>query len=377
MPSTSNGNSGSNGHSGEYGGDAVVNQDVIAEKLHLSKATVSRALRNLPGIHPSTRSRVMEAAAQMGYRPQRTRVRPGATETEAVTEHRLIGVMVRSRSEQWRSLPFITGMAEMATALNVSLVLQHVGLSDAGAILDPHRQPPALRDDTLSGVVLIHRWPEAVVRYLAERYPCVSLVHRLPDVPMDIVDMDHGAGMLRLMRRLYELGHRQIGFIGRSRDLSWSKARYGAYVEALYALGLPYDPAQVIDVPTELLEDNSLSWDEPVERAATLARSQGVRAWMGASDWAGYSLCRGLIDRGLRIPEDISVTGFDTREYNTLGCPPLTSVRVPLEPMGAEALRRVVRRAGDPSYFYQCVQFDCALREGETTGPALRHRSGG
>lgn len=342
--------------------ETPVNLDGIAERLNLSKATVSRALRNLPGTHPRTRSRVMEAAAEMGYRSLRTR----SADVVDPTTHRYIGVFVRSSRGRWRSTPFLEGLSQAANSLDVSLVLQHVPFDEAEILLKAQEQPPAMREGSLAGVVLLHRWPKSVVSYLAARYACVSIVHDVPDIHLDLVDMNHESAMHQMMSHLVAQGHQKIGFVGRSRDFAWSKARCGGYNKALYELNLPTNPAWIIDVPAPVLEDFNDEWDAVADKVAAQI-CQGVRAWMACSDWAGYALSRKLLERGFCIPDDVSITGFDNIEHETYGCPPLTSVAVPHQAMGAEALRNVLRRTDEPALPRHTSLLDCALVVGKST----------
>jgi LacI family transcriptional regulator len=339
---------------------AVINQNLIAERLNVSIATVSRALRNRPGIHPRTRSRVMEVAAELGYRPLRTH------QSKKASAAKYIGVFIRSLHRGVRPL-YLDGMAEMAAHLNVSLVLHHTPLEDADSLIDASRQPPALRDGTLNGVVLIHRWPANVVNYLFERMACVSIVHQIAGIPMDTVDMDHAHGMTILAHHLHKLGHRRIGFFGLNPDIAWSKARYGGYVQALCELRIPMDPSLIVAAPARALEDRNVPWEEEIDRAAEMVREQEVTALMSASQWSASVLCRGLIKRGLRIPEDVSVTGFDDLDPLGIEGMKLTSTRIAGEAMGAEALRRVLLRIAEPSRPAQTIHFACTLMEGQST----------
>ncbi len=340
-----------------------VNLNAIAEHLNLSTATVSRALRNVPGTHPRTKSLVMNAAAELGYRPQRTRTRSGGRAAQGS-----VWVFARNLSSG-RSIAFLEGMTKSANELGVSLMLQHVDHEhwDAGF---GELKNALVRAENMAGIALIHRWPVEMVRYLSEQFDCVSLIHTYSGLNVDVVDMNHAQGMNQLVGRLHDLGHRRIGFIGRNAELSWAKARFGGYSQALYSLGLPYEPEWIVDVPTRLLENNEwlALWTPSIERVAALVE-EGVTAWVASSDWAGYALCRGLLDRGLRVPEDVSITGFDTDETQTLGCPRLTSVNVPKLEMGGESLRRLVRRGEEPQQPHHTSLFGCALFAGQTTAP--------
>jgi DNA-binding LacI/PurR family transcriptional regulator len=335
----------------------LVNQNAIAERLNLSVATVSRALRSQPGIHPSTRSRVLEAAAELGYQPLRNH------RSKTTSQANYIGVFVRSVRPDMRPT-YLVGMANLASQLNLSLVLHHTPLQEPEVLLDPQRQPPALRDGTLAGAVLVHRWPANVVRYLCDRMVCVSIIHQVPGIPMDTVDMDHAHGMALMARHLYQLGHRRIGFFGLCGELDWSRATYGGYAEALCELGLPMDPCLVVPAPTNVLEDCNARPDEVVNHAVSVMRQHGVTAFMAASHWAATFLSRAMTERGIKIPDDLSITGFD--DSDRLPGVNITSTRIDTGAMGAEALHRVTLRLAEPRRPQQVISFSCSLVVGES-----------
>ena len=342
--------------------ETLINQNAIAEKLNLSIATVSRALRNQSGIHPATRSRVIEVAAELGYRPLRNR-----QSKQVDTSAGQIGIFIRSLHRGIRPF-YLDGMLNLAGQLKISLVLNHtpLPLKEAELLIEPEHQPAALRDGTLNGAVLVHRWPASVVKYLCERLPCVSIVHQVPGLLIDTVSMDHTKGIALLVKHLHDFGHRRIGFFGLNGEVTWSLSRYGGYAQALCEFGLPMDPSIVISVSAQELEDRLAQWGNEIDQAAAAVRD-GVTAFVSASQWTASLLCKGLIDRGLSVPGDVSVTGFDDMDPMTVEGMKITSTRVPGEAMGAEALRRVLARIMEPSLPAQTALFSCALIEGEST----------
>jgi DNA-binding LacI/PurR family transcriptional regulator len=345
--------------------ETLINQNAIAEKLNLSIATVSRALRNQSGIHPATRSKVIEVAAQMGYRPLRNR-----TPKQADASAGQIGVFIRSLHRGIRPF-YLDGMLNLAGQLKISLVLHHtpLPLKEAELLMESEHQPAALRDGTLNGIILVHRWPAAVAQYLSERLPCVSIIHQVPGLLIDSVSMDHTKGMALLVRHLYDLGHRRIGFFGLNGEVTWSKSLYGGYAQALCELGLPMDPSIVISVSAQELEDRLTTWGDEIDQAAARISRDGVTAFVASSQWVASVLCRGLTARGVNIPKDVSVTGFDDMDPMGVEGIKITSTRVPGEAMGAEALRRVLARIVEPSLPAQTALFSCALIEGDSTAP--------
>ena len=347
-------------------GGTTVNQTAIASELNLSVGTVSKALRNFSEISPHTRARVVKTAKTLGYRPANS-LAGGNTVGEG-----FVGVLVNSHPLRGSRTGYLEGMSQGCARLNVSLVVHFTRENECERILEPEHQQPAMRDGRLAGLILIHRWPENVVRALSEQMFCVSIIHQVLESQADMIGPDHNSAMAMLMDKLYRLGHRKIGFLGRCGSLSWSRARAGGYTDSLCRLELQSNAEWMLDVPSQSMEYGSYCWDEHIDRVAQQIR-RGVRAWVCASDSAGYELCRGLMNRGFSVPRDVSITGFDSNsETPTYGCPTLTSVLIPARQMGEAALKLLISRLGQPDQPRHNLKFDCQFVQGQTIAPPER-----
>ncbi|MCI0498282.1 MAG: LacI family transcriptional regulator [Planctomycetales bacterium] len=346
-----------------------INQKDIADNLNLSVATVSKALRgDYSDINNETRERVLSMATQLGYTNTGSHIYPNFPgEEEAKTC--MVGVLILRKLHEWQHTNYFAGMSEKCAKLNVSLILHYVNEDNCQLILDKEHQPPALRNGELAGLVLVNHWPEEIVTALTSQLPCVSIPHAYKHAKLDIITADETQGMELLAEHLYALGHRKIGFFGNCGSVYQARTRFGAYISTLAQLGLKLDLSNVIDVLPEHLEDKEIALTGQIESAIRRMQQQGVRAWICASDWVGYLLCRGLIDRGYSIPKDVSIVGFDDSEDNTLGCLKLTSVTIPSLRIGAEALRRLINRVRHPVSPPLKVLLPCKLFMAQTTGP--------
>jgi len=343
-----------------------INQKDIADSLNLSVATVSKALRGgYSDVNTETRDRVVNMASQLGYTSHGSGGLQALLDEEA-TKSYTVGVLILRKMHEWQHTNYFAGMTEKCSKMNVSLVLHYVSEDNCHLILDKEHQPPALRDGSMSGVILVNHWPEDVVARLNAQIPCVSIQQIYPGVRMDIIGADDFQGIERLTEHLYAKGHRSIGFLGRCGEVYNARNRFGAYISAMAKLGLETDLSNIVDVSPAHLEDKQLILSGQIESVIRRLH-QGVRAWICASDWVGYLLCRGLIDRGYHIPKDASIVGFDDSEDNTLGCPKLTSITVPALRIGAEALRRLINRVKHPSSPPLKVLLPCKLFEAQTT----------
>ncbi|MBC8379831.1 MAG: LacI family DNA-binding transcriptional regulator [Planctomycetes bacterium] len=344
-----------------------INQKDIAESLKLSVATVSKALRgDYSDVNSQTRDRVVNRASQLGYEFGSRKQQAILDEEE--TKSYMVGVLILRKLHEWQHTNYFAGMTEKCAKLNVSLILHYVNEENSHLIFDKEHQPPAMRDGELSGLILVNHWPQEVVGKLTAQMPCVSIQHAYPRTRMDIIGVDDAQGIERLMEHLYSLGHRKIGFFGNCGQVYNARMRFAAYISTLAELNLELDIENVIDVKPENLEDKEIILSGQIE-SVNRRIQQGVRAWICASDWVGYLLCRGLIDRGYDIPKDVSIVGFDDSEDNTLGCPKLTSITVPALRIGAEALRRLINRVKHPSSPPLKVMLPCKLFEAQTTSP--------
>lgn len=344
-----------------------VNQRAIADRLNLSTATVSKSLRNNSEIHPQTRAQVIEMASQLGYRPAGLRMdKNRKLPSDMVSICLMLQTDAKIGSEQTPHANMVlAGMSEAAHAANVSVAVHYVPWRDRDRVMDPSCQPAALREGKLSGLVLQHYFSADVVKALAEQLPCVCITRHSPGIRVDYVDLDAPQAMALTVGHLYGLGHRRIGFLGGSNHLAWHQERFSAYVQTALSLGLTYDPSIADPTLDTMVEDGALI-DWVVEQTRS-----GVTAWVTASDRIGYTWCERLMARGLRIPQDVSITGVDAVPGPAL-CPPLTTIRVPFEAMGRAAVRQLIARIREPAAPLRRICFEGQLIEGMTTGPAAR-----
>jgi DNA-binding LacI/PurR family transcriptional regulator len=311
------------------------------------------------------RAKVEKAATELGYKFDPASLRRRAK--HAKTDSLFIGVFLRRPIENGgKNVPtYLDGMSRIASEQNVSLVVQEWRYADDPCtLLDQATQPPALRDGLISGVALGGEWPVEVVNAIGQRQPTVLFPQSVACSQVDVVGMDNIVIMFQIVDRLCQLGHQRIGFVGRCQAMAWASERFAGYVNALDRLGIPYRPEWVIDIDeTPMLnEGHEDYWRQRLDRVESLRNDEGVEAWVCSSDWPAFQLYRGMVDRGYDLPKDLSITGFDDTEPVHLGCPPVTSVRVPREVIGEAALRRLLHLVEQPQSQPCQSNFPCELR---------------
>jgi DNA-binding LacI/PurR family transcriptional regulator len=346
----------------------MVNQQLIADRLKLSRATVSRCFTNHPGINPVTRAKVFSLAAKLGYTHLETRAQArGDRRPDRID----LGVLICVDLPDFKLTGYgnpgqelLNGLSELARIADARLDLHFVQPNDL------HAQGPAYakifsRRKQWNGVVLIYPFPRAVVDELLRHYPCVSLVEQYSGAPLNCVDVDHYRGTEKIIDQLRSIGHERIGFFTWRYpvEASWALRRFSAYIGKLTSVGLPIRPEDIVNAGPR----NEMSVADAHEYVLHQIR-QGVTAWLCAADHQAYELIEFLLKRGVKIPEQVSITGFDgiPRPSNA---PLLSTVQIPYHQIGLTGGKRLMdllQKRFDP---VQHILLDCDWRAGETVAP--------
>lgn len=192
----------------------------------------------------------------------------------------------------------------------------------------------------LSGCVVVGGLRRSALDRLKEGgIPFVLVDLLLKDEAADAtsVTIDYAGGTRMAIEHLFQLGHRQIGFIG----LSGSE-KYNAYWQSLEECGLAYNPRQVEFLPAIDLEPGMLAGFHATQKM--IARSQLPTALLVTNDYVARGVMEALMVAGIEVPEQVSVVGYDDLGVKTN--PPMTTIRVDLDQVGRLAMDALYRRIG-------------------------------
>jgi LacI family transcriptional regulator len=300
----------------------------VAQAAGVSVATVSRVLNQRDHVAPETRELVTRIVREHGYVANRSarNLQVGSTG--------LVGVLVPLVHPHY----FSTIVAGATEAL---------GEHDLRAVLSPtehkHEREVTLLDRLMHGmadgalVVLPEETSEELERLLDSNYRFVVVDPRLPlDARIPAVSAAHSSGADEAVRHLLELGHRRIAAITGPRDWVATEERRRGYHAALASFGILPDPNLEVEADFEIAGG---------ERAATelLDGADAPTAIFAFNDNLAIGAIRTALARGLRVPDDLSVVGFDDSEHASLITPALTTVRQPLAEMGRTAVNLLRR----------------------------------
>ncbi|MDA8527433.1 LacI family transcriptional regulator [Opitutaceae bacterium] len=347
---------------------AKINQQFIAEELGISRATVSRCFTNHPGINPTTRGKVFALASQLGY---------NHTEKRGLASHQLrrtsttLGVLICVDLPSFERTDYgnpgqelLNGLSEVARVQDVRLDLHFVRPEDLHLNSPSYAKVVSAGRRAWDGVVLIYPFPQTIVDELKRKHPVVSLVEQYGQSPLDCVDVDHHRGIERLVEHLAAKGHRRIGFFTWHYPVhaGWALRRYGAYVEMMTARGLEIYPEDAINV------DPRRQMPLKDAHAEVIKKTQdGVTAWICAADHQAFDLMKAMDQAGFKVPQDVSITGFDGLEPLG-GQPKLTTVGIPFHQIGVIGGKRLLDLIKKRFDSQQHILLNCELISGRTVG---------
>lgn len=315
---------------------AVTIRDV-AEKSGFSSATVSIVLNNAPlarYIPDATKARIQRAASQLGYRPNLF-----ARSLRSRRSH-TVGVMVFDMTDPYCT-HVLRGMENALYQASFLPILTDVHNERARF----ERYLEMLLDRRMEGLVVLANWLFLDINILADiekaKIPTAIVGCELKNDHISSVIVDNAQGAQAGLEHLISLGHRKIAFIRGPHQLSDTEPRWRGVRALAREHDLELDAKLIVDLPES--RDPFSSFEDGFKLTQELLhRRRPFTALMAFDDMTAFGAIRALTKAGVRVPEHCSVIGFDDIAPAALYSPSLTTVRQPMEAMGAAAANIVV-----------------------------------
>jgi DNA-binding LacI/PurR family transcriptional regulator len=309
----------------------------VARESGYSASTVSIVLNNAPlsrYIPEDTKGRIQTAARRLGYRPN-----PLARSLRSQRSN-IVGVMVFDITDPFCT-PILRGLENaLYQASYLSLL--------ADAHNEPHRFERYLEmllDRRVEGLIVIANWLVTDIKLLADltgkHVPTVIAGRAFEIENVSTVSVDNENGAALALEHLYNLGHRQIAFLRGPKTLASSAQRWKGIRTFAHSVGLRLDPKRIAELP-ESQDPNSSFEAAGHLTTELLARGNSFSALIAYDDMTALGALRALKKKGLRVPEDCSVIGFDDVAQASLSLPSLTTVRQPMEAMGSMSVGMIL-----------------------------------
>jgi len=298
----------------------------VARRARVSTATVSRALNGTSAVASQTRERIDRAVRALGYRPNVV-----ARSLVTKVTHTIALLLPDITNPFFPDL--VKGVQTLADERGYTVLLCSVA-GDASREEEYLEMLSAKQVDgaLLVGLVCGH---QTIARFARHGIPIVSLDRNIDYPRAPIVQVNHRKGARVATEYLLELGHRGVAHISGPIGLRVSQERLAGYREALNKAGIGYDPGLVVS--GNFTEEAGYTGIEALLEAAT-----AFTAVFAANDLAAIGATAALKDRGHRVPEDVSVVGFDDIRLAAYTSPPLTTIRQPTYEMGRRATELLI-----------------------------------
>jgi LacI family transcriptional regulator len=305
----------------------------VAKESGFSSTTVSIVLNDAPlarYIPPATKKRIAKAAAKLGYRPNQF-----ARSLRSKRSH-TVGVMVFDMTDPYCTL-VLRGIENTLYQASYLPILTDVHNERSRF----ERYLEMLLDRRIEGLVVLANWLFLDINLLADleksSIPTALIGCELKGDSMSSVIVDNEVGGYIALEHLHSLGHRKIAFIRGPKALSDSAPRWRGIRSCAKACGLELDQRLIVDLPES--RDPLSSFEAGQELTSGLIKQKvPFTAILAFDDMTAFGAIRALAKAGLRVPEHCSVVGFDDVAASALYTPPLTTVRQPMEAMGAGAV---------------------------------------
>lgn len=311
----------------------------IAQQVGVSTVTVSKALSDQKGVSEEMRARIKEIASRMGYVP------PSAMRRLKEIKSYNIGVLVHESylgkysSFYWQMYQEVT---RKATSMGSVTILEVVNESDVAE----RKVPMILEEKKVDGIVIIGALEQGYLTHLetAAQVPVIYMDYYDYERQRDSVISNSIYGTYALTNYLFDMGHREIGFVGTPLATTSITDRYLGYQKSMMEHGMSIRPDWII-------EDREVQSGAEIDvENKLLLPAELPTAFVCNCDLTAGYLINKLKTAGYRVPEDVSVVGFDNYIYPGICDVEITSYEVNVVEMARRIVRSIIKKIEDTSY---------------------------
>lgn len=300
----------------------------VAKMADVSISTVSRVINDSKPVSPEARRRVLKAIEVLDYKPNEV------ARSLVTKKSNLIGVIVNDIGSTYVS-SILRGVEEIGRMYKYDILLSssygepEVEVKFAKLLLQKQVEGIIVISDTLN-TKLLYRLEESKIPYIN--------VNRFYNVDEHYtVGVNHKEATYQVANYLVEKGHKNIGlvYVRKDFDRTEEKIKEEGYLQAIKENGLEKNTIGIEGIQEKDIIENIGKIEEKIKN--------GVTAFVTTQDEVGIHLQNALLDRGYKIPEDVSITGYGATEITELARPKLTSLKVPYYDIGAVAIRKILK----------------------------------
>jgi DNA-binding LacI/PurR family transcriptional regulator len=317
----------------------------VAQRAGVSLATVSRVLNGYPHVAPDVRARVLDAIEALNYRPSRVAQRLRAPQS------RLIGIIFSDIKNPFYTLA-LSGIEQVLSEQGLSVLL---GNSNSDQDREDNFIALMKAEDVAGLIIAPVKEDSALLADMAQEHlPVVVIDRNLSHMGLDTVLADNRTGAYQAIKYLIQLGHRHIAAVNGPQHLTSGRERYAGFLQAIDEAGLAADPSLIRFGDFQLESGYSLTQE-------ILSQPQKPTALFVANNLMTIGALNAIHEMNYRIPDDLSVIGFDDLPWAISLNPPLTTVSQPTFEIGVRAAELLLDHIAHPDRPAQTVILDTQL----------------
>jgi DNA-binding LacI/PurR family transcriptional regulator len=313
-------------------GSKPVNLRDVARLAGVSVATVSMVINDNPRISRATHMRVQRLIERLGYRPNRLAQSLSSKYTQ------VLAILLPALRHAFADAYFgelISGICDRAGKMGYKVILEQA----KPEFIKSRQHIEIFERRYIDGILALgcndrHHW---LKDYSDGRYPLVVVDNLFSQWKLDYVVCDYRSGADQVMNYLLQLGHRKVGLINAAPEIRTARDVRDIYKSKLEALGVSVEDSWVVD--GKFTEEGGAAAAD-----AILSKHPDVTALFAGNDKMALGALHYLTRRGIKVPGDVSVVGFDDLKHAGFITPSLTTVHLPLYEVGALACERLIER---------------------------------
>jgi LacI family repressor for deo operon, udp, cdd, tsx, nupC, and nupG len=301
----------------------------VAKLADVSTATVSRALATPERVSPEARARVLEAIVKTGYVPN-----PAARTLRSQKTYMVLVVLPDLANTFFSKI--LRGIEETLFEAGYGMIISDLdGSPEKEAHFAAFTAAGRVDGAILLNGHLFGQSREGEGKPARISIPLVALCEAIPGADIPQIEIDNRAAACRMTQHLASLGHRRIAYVSGPAANILERERFQGFKDGLESAGLPFDPALVL--PGDYTIEAGMQAGRDL-----VARSDWPTAVFCTSDEMAIGLMRTLFSAGLKVPDDISVAGFDDIEFAAVAEPSLTTIHQPRRELGQAAASALI-----------------------------------
>jgi len=318
----------------------------VAKKAGVSTATVSRVINDKSLVNPETKEKVLRVIKELNYQPNLHARNLKYLQYKRKEPKKNFNIGCILFSDFKYSDPYFSRILD---GIDREIINQNYNLLFTYTINQLKASPNLLinkiNEQNIDGVLVIGYIDKDIYSDIKQRIRNIVVIDADMHDETDCVVMNKFEAVRKLVIKLHDAGHRRIAFIG---DCIDPEERFLGYKAGIEDAGLPYDKNLVEWEPGKWSRENGYKYMKKILERTKSTDDGPPTAVFGACDTIALGIMHALKEQGLRIPEDVSVVGYDDIYESEYSSPPLTTLKVDKEELGAMGVRRLIEKINNP-----------------------------